>query len=188
MTAATATAESVKAPWRDDVRAYARPRIARSWLDVATSVVPYLGLLVAMYLLLDVSVLLTLALAPLAAGFLLRTFILFHDCTHGSLWPTKRANRWMGVALGMLVYTPFESWGHSHAVHHATNGDLDRRGTGDLPTLTLAEYQARGRRGRFLYRAFRNPLVMFGLGPLLSSVIMPRVVPKNARGSSGRSS
>ena len=170
-----------RAPWNALVAEYAQPRLSRTWLDVATSVAPYIGLLVAMYFLLDVSVLLSLALAPLAAGFLLRTFILFHDCTHGSLFKNKWANRWLGTTLGLLVYTPFESWGHSHAVHHATAGDLDRRGTGDVPTLTVAEYNARSRRGRLAYRLFRNPLIMFGLGPMLSVVILPRLVPRNAR-------
>src|ERR1700755_1043313 len=113
------------APWREAVREYARPDLRRTALDLMTSVVPYLPLMVAMYLLLDVSVLLTLALAPLAAGFLLRTFILFHDCTHGALFHRKRTNRVVGTALGVLLYLPFESWRHSHAMHHASAGDLD---------------------------------------------------------------
>jgi len=163
------------------VRTYAQPRLGRTWLDVATSVVPYLALLVVEYLLLDVSVWLTLALAPLTAGFLLRTFIVFHDCTHGSLFHGKRANRLLGTFTGLLVYTPFESWGHAHAVHHATAGDLDRRGVGDVETLTVREYLSRDARGRRLYRLFRNPLVMFGLGPILSFVVLPRLVPKDAR-------
>src|SRR3954449_13484158 len=125
-----------RAPWKAAVAPYAKPRLARTVLDVASSVLPYLALLIAMYLLLDVSVVGALALAPLAAGFLLRTFVVFHDCTHGSLFETKRANRRLGTALGLLMYTPFESWAHSHAVHHATAGDLDRRGIGDVPTLT----------------------------------------------------
>jgi acyl-lipid omega-6 desaturase (Delta-12 desaturase) len=168
-------------PWRVALSAYARPHGARTVLAIVTSVVPYLALLVAMYIALRVSVLLTLALAPLAAGFLLRTFILFHDCTHGSLFASRRANRWFGTVLGLLLYVPFESWGHSHAVHHATAGDLDRRGTGDVATLTVGEYHARTARGRFGYRLFRNPLVMFGLGPLLSFVILPRLVNKGMR-------
>jgi omega-6 fatty acid desaturase (delta-12 desaturase) len=170
-----------RAPWRPAVAKYAKPHAGRTTLDLATSVVPYLGVLVAMYFALDVSILLTLGLAPIAAGFLLRTFILFHDCTHGSLFKSKRANRWMGTFLGLLVYTPFESWGHAHAVHHATAGDLDRRGVGDVATLTVEEYNSRSPRGRLAYRLFRNPLVMFGLGPILSVVIIPRLVPKNAR-------
>jgi omega-6 fatty acid desaturase (delta-12 desaturase) len=170
-----------RAPWRAAVKTYAQPHLGKTWLDISTSVVPYLALMVGMYLLLDVSVLLTLALAPVAAGFLLRTFILFHDCTHGSLFHSKRANRYWGTFLGLLVYTPFESWGHSHAIHHATAGDLDRRGTGDVSTLTVAEYLSRDARGRRMYRLFRNPLVMFGLGPILSVIVIPRLVPKDAR-------
>jgi omega-6 fatty acid desaturase (delta-12 desaturase) len=170
-----------RAPWKAQVLPYATPHLGRSWLDVLTSVVPYLGLLVAMYVLLDVSVLLTLALSPLAAGFLLRTFILFHDCTHGSLWRSKRANAWWGRVLGLMLYMPFESWRHSHAVHHATAGDLERRGTGDVPMLTVAEYLERSPRARWLYRLYRHPFVMFGLGPLVSFIVGPRLVPKDAR-------
>src|SRR4051794_39799849 len=176
-----AVAGGARAPWKDAVAPYAKPRLSRTLLDIASSVVPYLALLTAMYLLLDVSVLGALALVPLAAGFLLRTFIVFHDCTHGSLFETKRANRRLGTVLGLLLYTPFESWAHSHAVHHATAGDLGRRGTGDVPPLTVAEYNARTRRGRLAYRLFRHPLVMLGLGPIVSVIVMPRVVPKHAR-------
>lgn len=179
--AAPAQSGNARAPWKSLIRPYARPRLSRSWLEVATSVVPYLALLATMYGLLDVSVLLTLALAPLTAGFLLRTFILFHDCTHGSLWRSKRANAWTGRALGLLLFMPFESWGHSHAVHHATAGDLERRGTGDVPMLTVAEYRAKDARGRRLYRAYRHPAVMFGLGPIVSFFVGPRLVPKDAR-------
>src|SRR4051794_139924 len=185
MSAGAAVDEAVvggaRAPWKAAVAPYAKPRLARTLLDVASSVLPYLALLIAMYLLLDVSIVGAVALAPLAAGFLLRTFVVFHDCTHGSLFETKRANRRLGTVLGLLMYTPFESWAHSHAVHHATAGDLDRRGIGDVPTLAVAEYNARTPRGRLAYRLFRHPLVMFGLGPLLSVVIMPRLVPKDLR-------
>ena len=169
------------APWRAEISEYAVPDLRRTLLDIATSVVPYIALLACMIVLLDTSVLLALALAPLAAGFLLRTFILFHDCTHGSIFHSRRANRVMGTALGLLLFMPFESWRHSHAMHHATAGDLDRRGHGDVPTLTVAEYLARDRRGRLAYRLYRHPLVMFGLGPLLSFIIGPRLVPSNAR-------
>jgi len=134
-----------------------------------------------MYLALDVSYLLTLALALPAAGFLLRTFIVFHDCTHGSFLPTKRANTWVGIATGLLVYSPFEAWRHEHAVHHATAGDLDRRGVGDLPTLTVAEYESMTPIRRLGYRLFRNPFVMFGIGPAFALIIQPRFVSRSAR-------
>ena len=167
--------------WREDLAPYARPRLGRSLLDLATSVVPYLVLSYAMYLALGVSYLLVLVIAIPASGFLVRTFILFHDCTHGSFLPSKRANAWLGVVLGLLVYSPFLRWRHDHAVHHATSGDLDRRGGGDVHTLTVAEYNALGARARLGYRLFRNPLVMFGIGPIFALLIGPRLVARDAR-------
>jgi omega-6 fatty acid desaturase (delta-12 desaturase) len=167
--------------WHEGLAPYARAHVGRSLLDLATSVVPYLGLWVAMYLLLDVSYWLVLALSIPAAGFLLRTFIVFHDCTHGSFLPSRRANAWLGAFTGLLVWAPFARWRHQHAVHHASAGDLDRRGTGDVLTLTVAEYRERSWKGRLGYRLFRNPLVMFGIGPLYSMMFMPRLVPRDAR-------
>ncbi|HEV2874247.1 MAG TPA: fatty acid desaturase, partial [Thermoleophilaceae bacterium] len=113
--------------------------------------------------------------------------ILFHDCTHGSFLPSKRANTWLGRGLGLVVFQAFASWRHEHAVHHATAGDLDRRGVGDVPTLTVAEYRALPSQKRLGYRLFRNPLVMFGLGPLYAMVIQPRLVSRSARSRIRRS-
>jgi omega-6 fatty acid desaturase (delta-12 desaturase) len=172
---------TVAAPWHDAISVYARPHPLRTLLDLATSVVPYLSLLVATAFATHVSVFLALALAPLTAGFLLRTFIVFHDCAHGSMFHARRANRSVGTVLGLLLYTPFATFAHTHAVHHASAGNLDRRGTGDLPTLTVEEYLARSWRGRLGYRLFRNPIVMFGLGPILSFVVLPRLVSKDMR-------
>jgi omega-6 fatty acid desaturase (delta-12 desaturase) len=167
--------------WREALAPYARPNIGRSVLDIATSVVPYLALSYVMYLTLSVSYLLVLVIAVPAAGFLLRTYILFHDCTHGSFLPSKRANAWLGIVLGLIVYSPFHSWRHNHAVHHATSGDLDRRGVGDVPTLTVAEYNALPWHKRLGYRLFRNPLVMFGFGPIWAMIVAPRFVPRGVR-------
>jgi acyl-lipid omega-6 desaturase (Delta-12 desaturase) len=178
-TAATAGPQPVQ--WRKVLAPYTRPHIGRSTLDLVTSLVPYLGLQVAMYFLLGVSYWLVLALALPAAGFLLRTYIVFHDCTHGSFVHGKRGNEALGVLTGLFVYANFHSWKHNHAIHHATAGDLDRRGIGDLPTLTLAEYRERSRGARLAYRLFRNPLVMFGLGPFWSLVVQPRLVSRDAR-------
>ena len=125
----------------------ARPNLRRSLLALATSVVPFLGLWYLMYRLLDVSYLLALLLAVPAAGFLVRTYIVFHDCAHGSFLPGKRANTWLGAVLALIVFTPYARWKRDHVVHHATAGDLDRRGAGDVPTLTVAEYNARSKRG-----------------------------------------
>ena len=173
--------------WREALAPYAEPHLGRSLLGLATSLVPYLLLLALMYLALDISYLLVLALAIPAAGFQVRTFIAFHDCAHGSYLPSKRANAWLGAVLGVVLYTPFQSWRHAHAVHHATAGDLDRRGTGDVHTLTVAEYRALSWRGRLGYRLFRNPLVMFGLGPTYAMVLQPRLVLRSARPRSRRS-
>jgi omega-6 fatty acid desaturase (delta-12 desaturase) len=134
-----------------------------------------------MYLSLSVSYLLTLALAVPTAGFAIRSFIVFHDCTHGSFMRTKRANAWVGTIVGLLVFQCFRAWKHEHAIHHATAGDLDRRGVGDVDTMTLAEYQSKSRGGRLAYRMFRNPLIMFGIGPFIAMLIAPRIPEKGAR-------
>jgi omega-6 fatty acid desaturase (delta-12 desaturase) len=167
--------------WAHALATYARPSLPRSIGCLGSSVAPYLGLLVAMYFALRVSVALVLVLGVFAAGFLLRTYIVFHDCAHGSFLPSKRANIWLGSALGVIVYAPFLRWRHSHAIHHATAADLDRRGEGDVLTLTVAEYNARDFVGRVRYRLFRNPLLMFGLGPLFAMVLGPRLAPHDAR-------
>ncbi len=167
--------------WRESLAPYEGPHLGRSMLDIATSVVPYLALTVLMVLALDTSYLLTLALAIPASGFLVRTYIVFHDCTHGSFLPTKRANTWLGTGLGLLLFTTFAAWRHNHAVHHATAGDLDRRGVGDVETKSIAEYEAMAPRARLGYRLYRNPVVMFGLGPILGMVVQARLVPRDCR-------
>jgi acyl-lipid omega-6 desaturase (Delta-12 desaturase) len=167
--------------WRTTLAPYAQSSYRRGLLEIATSAVPYLALSVAMYLALGVSWLITLALAVPAAGFLVRTFILFHDCTHGSLLPSRRANAWLGVFFGLLLWSPFVRWRHDHRVHHATSGDLAKRGVGDIRTLTVSEYRALPPRSRLAYRLQRHPLLMFGLGPIIAMVIGPRIVARNAR-------
>jgi omega-6 fatty acid desaturase (delta-12 desaturase) len=166
---------------RVDLKSYAKPSLARSVFDIATSAVPYLAMTVAMYWAIRISPFLLLALAPVAAVFQLRTYIVFHDCAHGSFTSSRRLNAWLGTGLGLLVVTPFVRWRHDHAVHHATAGDLDRRGVGDLPTLTVEEYRARSWRGRLGYRLFRSPAVMFGIGPVFAMIIGPRLVARDAR-------
>ncbi len=175
------TAHPAGAYWRDTLAPYARPHLGRSLLDLLSSVVPYLALSVAMYEALHVSYLLALLIAVPAAGFLVRTFILFHDCTHGSFLPSKRANIWLGRVLGLFVYSPFLRWRHDHAIHHATSGDLDRRGGGDVRTLTVSEYMELPPRSKLAYRLFRHPLIMFGVGPIVALVVGPRIVPRTAR-------
>jgi omega-6 fatty acid desaturase (delta-12 desaturase) len=175
------TTRKPEPPWRRTLAPFATPCPRRGLLAVATSVVPYLALSAAIYGTLGVSLAVTVALTILAAGFLVRVFVVFHDCAHGSLLPSRRANMMLGSALGMLVLSPFVRWRHDHAVHHATAGDLDRRGVGDIITLTVDEYAARSWRGRLGYRMLRNPFVMFGLGPIIAMVIGPRIVARGAR-------
>jgi omega-6 fatty acid desaturase (delta-12 desaturase) len=170
------TLVSNRLPGQEALAAYARPRLSRGLLDLVTSAAPYLALCVAMYLTLRVSPWIEVVLVIPTAGFLVRVFVVFHDCAHGSLLPSKRANTWVGRVLGLLVFSTFRCWRQEHLGHHATAGDLDRRGVGDVETLTVAEYQARPWRGRLAYRLFRHPLVMFGLGPVFAMLIEPRLV------------
>jgi acyl-lipid omega-6 desaturase (Delta-12 desaturase) len=166
---------------RAEVEQYARSDLGRSLRSLATSVLPFFALWALMFVASPVSYWLVLVLAVPAAGFLVRTYIMFHDCVHGSLLPTRRANAWLGTALGMLVFTPFARWRYEHLIHHATAGDLDRRFIGDVPMLTLAEYRAKPWYFRFGYRLYRNPFVMFGLGSIYSTVIMQRIPTSGAR-------
>ena len=118
---------------------------------------------------------LSLAMAPLVAGLLVRLFMIQHDCGHGSFLPSKAANEWIGRAIGVVTMTPYDHWRRCHAIHHATSGNLDRRGIGDIETLTVCEYFARNWRGRIGYRLYRHPLVMFGIGPAYLFLIANRL-------------
>ncbi len=186
MEAATATIQPAKKRerpfWYEGLAPYMKPNLGLSILDLLTSVVPFFLGWVGMYLALEnVGYWLAFIIGIPTAGFLLRTFIVFHDCTHGSFMPTKKQNHVIGVFTGLLVFTPFARWGHQHAVHHGTAGDIERRGTGDVETATLSEYREMTPKQRALYRAFRNPAIMFTIGPLYSLMIMPRFVPKDER-------
>ncbi|WLD92609.1 fatty acid desaturase [Alkalihalobacillus sp. AL-G] len=130
---------------------------------------------------LSVSIWLTLALAVVAAGFVVRTFIIFHDCTHQSFFKNKKANRVIGTITGIITHFPFEKWKHSHTIHHATSSNLDKRGTGDVWVMTVDEYAAASFWGKLSYRLYRNPLVMFGLGPFYLYFISNRFNEKGAR-------
>ena len=180
LTIAPGTAD-LPGSWRGVLDSYTEPKLNRSLIDIGTSVIPYLLLLTAIFFALKVSLGLALLLAIPAGGFLTRTFIVFHDCAHGSFLRSKRANALLGGVLGLVVWLPFQRWRHEHAVHHATAGDLDRRGVGDIKTLTVAEYVALPWWGRVAYRLFRNPFVMFGLGWFLVLVLKPRLVGRSAR-------
>lgn len=115
-----------------------------------------------------------LALGP-TAGLLVRLFLLQHDCGHGSLFASRRANDATGRVLGVLTLTPYAHWRRAHAIHHATQGHLGKRGTGDVDTITVAEYLARGRWERLRYRLYRHPVVMFGIGPSFIFLLQHRL-------------
>ena len=155
-----------KSSWQQVIAKYQHPLVSRSVWQVINTLVPYFALWFLMVLSLQVSYWLTLLLAIPAAGFMIRTFILFHDCGHGSFFESQRANDTLGIITGLLTFTPYYSWRHAHAVHHATVADLDRRGVGDVWTLTVKEYQALPSWNKLVYRIVRNPLIMFTIGSL----------------------
>jgi acyl-lipid omega-6 desaturase (Delta-12 desaturase) len=169
-----------KPDWYPAVAAFARPDTRRATWQLIETLVPYAAVWIAMAWLVPRRPLAALGLTVLAAGLIVRVFILFHDCCHHSLFPSARANRIVGYLTGLLTLTPFELWQHAHVQHHATVGDLDRRGVGDVWTLTVGEYLAASRLQRLFYRVFRNPLVMFGVGPVFVFVVQQRFCPRHA--------
>jgi len=154
---------------------YMKPTWPAAIRQLITTLVPLFVLWTLMFLSLRVSYALTLLLLIPAAGFLVRVFILFHDCGHNSFTPSVRANKLIGFLLGVLVLTPGEQWWKAHAIHHATSGNLDKRGVGDVETLTKAEYEQKSWLGKLGYQLFRFPLVMFGLGPIWMFIISHRL-------------
>jgi omega-6 fatty acid desaturase (delta-12 desaturase) len=162
------------------LRRYHRPNHARAVGQVANSVLPYLALWWAAYFLLGVSYWLSLAAAVFAAGFLVRVFIISHDCGHGSFFRSRRANDMVGAFTSFLVFLPYYRWRREHSIHHANAGDLDNRGVGDINTLTVKEYMALPRWGRMKYRLYRNPIVMFLIGPLYVFVVSYRFAPRRS--------
>lgn len=132
--------------WIEVISKYNMPDTKSSIWQIINSLGPYILLWIAMYYSLGISYLLTLGLAILAAGFLVRMFIIFHDCGHGSFFRSTRANRIVGTILGSLVFTPYDRWHLDHSIHHKTVGNLDKRGQGDVWTLTVEEYEQLSRR------------------------------------------
>ena len=161
--------------WKKLVAPYQTPTIGRSVWQVVNTLIPYAVLWYLMYLSLAVSWWLTVPLAMLAGAFMVRAFIIFHDCGHGSFFKSARANHILGAVTGVLTYTPFYHWRWEHAIHHSSSGDLDRRGTGDLWTLTVQEYLESSRWKRFAYRLARNPIVLFVIAPLILFLVLHRV-------------
>lgn len=160
--------------WRQIVARYHGSDVRRAVGQLLTSAAPMLGLMVVMYFSLRISYWLTLLLAIPTAGFMVRTFIVFHDCGHGSFFANRKANDAVGVITGVLTLTPYFRWRHDHAVHHATAGDLDRREAGDVWTMTVDEYLQSSQAKRLAYRVYRNPLIIFTLGAWLSFLVFQR--------------
>ncbi|ACX63537.1 fatty acid desaturase [Paenibacillus sp. Y412MC10] len=145
------------------------------------TLVPLILLWYAAYLSLSVSYWLTIPIAVVASGFVVRTFIIFHDCCHGSFFKSRKANKILGTITGVLTLCPYEQWKNTHAIHHATSSNLDKRGIGDMWVLTVEEYRAASFWQRLYYRVYRNPIVMFGLGPIAIFLISYRFNRKGAR-------
>jgi acyl-lipid omega-6 desaturase (Delta-12 desaturase) len=164
-----------KADWQAAVARYARPDARRSIWQVIDSLVPFFALWYLMVRSIEISYWITLLLAIPTAGFMVRTFIIFHDCGHGSFFKSRRANDILGVITGLISFTAYYHWKHEHAIHHATAGDLDRRGIGDVYTMTLKEYVAAPWWKKFGYRVFRNPIGMLLFGPFIVFVIVGRI-------------
>jgi len=153
----------------------------KSVWQLVNSIVPFVLLWGLAYVSLPISIWITLALAILAAGFMIRIFIIFHDCCHQSFFAGRKANAIIGTITGILTFFPYDQWKNEHSIHHATSGNLCRRGTGDIWTLTMEEYMALSPWRRLGYRLYRNPFIMFGLGPVFLFLVQYRLNRKNAR-------
>lgn len=170
-----------KAAWQKIVTRYAKPDLSRSIWQVVNTLVPFFILFYISIRSVEISLWLTLPLTIFTAGFLMRAFIIFHDCGHNSFFKSKWANDLVGIVTGLLVFTPYQRWRHNHAIHHATSGDLDRRGTGDVYTMTVQEYLNAPWWRKFSYRVMRNPLAMFIIAPVFLFVIVERIPPAKGK-------
>lgn len=162
------------ARWKEVVLKFQQPSVARAVWQVVNTIGPYFLLWWLMYISMSVSLWLVLPLAILAGAFLVRIFIIFHDCGHGSFVQSRLANDILGTITGILSFTPYYHWRWEHSIHHSTSGDLDRRGVGDIWTMTVQEYLESSRWKKFAYRFTRNPFVLFGLAPLFLFLVHQR--------------
>lgn len=161
--------------WASRLAVYRVPDNGRAIFEIAVTVLPFGTGWFVMLLLLKAGYWLTLLVAIPTAGFLVRLFMIQHDCGHGALFSGRTVNDWVGRLIGVLTLTPYDYWRRAHALHHAGSGNLDRRGFGDIDTLTVQEYLALGRWRRLRYRLYRHPLVMFGIGPAYLFMIQHRL-------------
>ncbi len=166
---------SQEIPWREAVEPYINTDLRISLWQLVNTVCPYFILWYLAYRSLEVSYWLTLAIAAVAAFFGFRTFVLMHDCGHGSFFKNQKWADRVGVFLSIVVFTPYYAWRHAHAVHHATSGDLDRRGIGDVWTMTYDEFHNAGRWTKLGYRLYRNPFIIFVIGPFFDFAVLMRV-------------
>ncbi len=164
--------QAVAAPDTEDARLWVRilanyrePSHARSVFELFVTLIPFLAIWALALWCLSFSYLLAAALSIFNGLFLVRLFVIQHDCGHGSFFRNRLLNDWIGRALGVVTVTPYDVWRRTHAVHHASAGNLDKRGMGDVMTLTVSEYQNLSRFGQLKYRLYRNPFVLFVLGP-----------------------
>jgi omega-6 fatty acid desaturase (delta-12 desaturase) len=161
--------------WSKALARYRNPNAGRSFVEIAITLGPFALLWALIWLGIHFGYWFSLLLVVPAAGFLVRLFMIQHDCGHGSFFRSRWLNDWIGRVLGVLTFTPYDFWRHTHAVHHASSGNLTRRGMGDIDTLTVREYLALGRFGRLRYRLYRHPLVMFGIGPVYMFFLQHRL-------------
>ncbi|GIP40504.1 fatty acid desaturase [Paenibacillus sp. J31TS4] len=169
-----------KGGWRKEIAPYEKPRMKHSVWQLINTMVPFFLLWFFAYWSLSFSYWLTLVFAIPAGVFLIRVFIIFHDCCHKSFFRSKLANEIVGTITGILTFCPYYQWRHSHSVHHATSGNLTKRGVGDIWTLTVNEYLDAPPLRRLAYRLYRNPFIMFGLGPIYIFLIDYRFNRKRA--------
>ena len=160
--------------WRELLAPYKQASWGRALLQLADTALPFVGFWALMLRSLAGPYWVTLLLAVPAAFFFVRLFIIQHDCGHGAFFPSHRANNLLGATLGVVTLFPYGYWKRTHAIHHATNGNLDEREFGDIDTLTVAEYRALPTFRRFLYRLYRHPLVLFGIGPAYQFLVKHR--------------
>lgn len=170
-----------KIAWQKIIERYAHPDLPRSIWQVVNTLIPFFALFYLAMRSVEISFWLTVPLTVLTAGFMVRAFIIFHDCGHGSFFASQRWNDRLGILTGLLAFTPYYRWKHEHAIHHATSGDLDRRGVGDVYTMTLQEYLDSPWWKQLGYRVMRNPLSLFLIGPLLVFVIGERIPPAKGK-------
>jgi acyl-lipid omega-6 desaturase (Delta-12 desaturase) len=163
-----------KTAWATLVAKYQNPSPWKSIGQAANSFIPFFLIWYLMYLSLAYSYWLTLGLALPAAGFLVRIFIIQHDCGHGSFFKSRKANDYLGSICGLLTLTPYYYWRKSHAIHHATAGNLAERGNGDVYTMTVKEYLQQSQWGRLKYRLYRHPLILFVFAPTFLFLVLYR--------------